>query len=150
MVTSSKAYPWFSFEICNSCFGHVTIIHENVGICSYYAPSVLLEIHLLVVEWIEVLVVVHQVVPELVVLGSLPAEQWLLHLLDPHAQLTPGHSLYNNQTFALFKPGSPPVVVPYVSLVRKGVEGDKWKVSKLLLPVSDHLLARHLSQELLI
>ena len=51
---------------------------------SYYPPGVLLEVHLLVVEWVEVLVMVHQVVPELVVLRSLPAEQWFVHVLDPH------------------------------------------------------------------
>ena len=58
--------------------------------CLCDGPGVCLEVHLLVVHWVEVLVVVHEVVPELVVFGSLPTQQWLVHVLYPHAQLTPG------------------------------------------------------------
>ena len=63
----------------------------------------MLEVHLLVIHWVEVLVVVHQVVPELVVLASLPAEQGLVHVLDPHPQLTPALCLRSMLSFYFSK-----------------------------------------------
>ena len=60
-----------------------------------HLPGVLSKVHLLVIQRVEVLVMVHQVVPELVILGGLPTEQGLVHVLDPHTKLTPGFCLFN-------------------------------------------------------
>ena len=90
--------------------------------------GVLLEVHRLAVQRVEVLVVVHQVVPELVALRRLPADQRLLQVLDPGPELAARAAL---------------VVVAQVLLVGERVERDQGELAELLPPIRFLLLSRH-------
>ena len=80
------------------------------------------------IQGVKVLVVVHQIIPELVGFGSLAADQRLLHVFDPRAKFPLSASL---------------VVVSQIGLVRERLQADQGILPELLLAVVFDLLSGH-------